>query len=591
MVRIFSFLLLYLAMASVIAATISVKTDRDPVALNETFRIIFTVNGSQDDEPDFSPLNQDFELLGTGQSSQFSMLNGRVSSSKTYTLSVAPLRAGKITIPAISFGKDSSQPMTITVNKASQGRQPAGPPAPQADANLMYMTLEPDTQSPYVQQQVILKLKIYRSKQWADASLSDPSVTGAEASVQQLGKPKTYSTIVKGKNYQVTELRYAIFPQQSGQLTINPFQVTARFAAGVKKQSSPFRGFSSDPFFDDFFSRQTYTNQSAATRPITMTVKPIPADFTGKHWLPAKNIQLQESWSGDIDSLETGNPVTRTIALIGDGVASSQLPDIALVEKDSLKVYPDQPMADDQLSDAGLLSTRTFKFAIIPSQPGKHSLPAVEIPWWDISSDQMRIARLDTVALQASGTIPAQAQPATTPSPPTIQDPMVDDPVTAEAIAEQQSSPLMIKALAAAVFTFGLLWLITLYFLIKSKSRQADAKPVHKQQADHPGKLLKAVLSNLKSACKQDNPTAVRDALIEWAEAYWPHNPPHSLEEIASRLPDEPAQHIMQLSSSLYSAQTSGWDGNAIYRSISQLPVKKHETKTKSNDVLEPLYR
>ena len=34
----------------------------------------------------------DFELLGTGQSSQFSMINGNVTSSKTFTLTVSPLR-------------------------------------------------------------------------------------------------------------------------------------------------------------------------------------------------------------------------------------------------------------------------------------------------------------------------------------------------------------------------------------------------------------------------------------------------------------------------------------------------------------------
>ena len=53
-------------------------------------RIIFKAEGSLDGEPDFAPLNQDFELLGTGQSSQFSMINGNVTSSKTFTLTVSP---------------------------------------------------------------------------------------------------------------------------------------------------------------------------------------------------------------------------------------------------------------------------------------------------------------------------------------------------------------------------------------------------------------------------------------------------------------------------------------------------------------------
>ena len=174
------------------AATISVNVDRDTVAVNETFRVIFKAEGSLDGEPDFAPLNQDFELLGTGQSSQFSMINGNVTSSKTYTLTVTPLRQGKLTIPPISFGRDQSPAKDITVTAAGQRQAQPMPSGPAADPNLMFMTVEADTLEPYVQQQVILKLRVFRRKQWKDASLSDPNLEGVEASVQQLGKTVTY---------------------------------------------------------------------------------------------------------------------------------------------------------------------------------------------------------------------------------------------------------------------------------------------------------------------------------------------------------------------------------------------------------------
>lgn len=592
MVRKFSMLLLFLVATSASAATISVKVDRDPVAMNETFRIIFTAEGSLDGEPDFSALNQDFELLGTGQSSQFSMINGKVSSSKTYTLSVAPLRQGKLTIPSISFGKDKSQPTEITVTAASKRSSRATPPAPAASPDLMFMTLETDTLQPYVQQQVILKLRVYRRKQWAEANLSDPVLEGVEANIQQLGKEVAYDSMVKGKNYQVTELRYLMFPQQSGTLVINPFQVTARFPAGVKKQQSPFRGFSSDPFFDDFFSRRTYVTQSAKSTPLTLTVKPIPAAFTGKHWLPAKDIQLQQTWSGDISGLETGEPVTRTIAIIGDGVASSQLPEITLPESDQLKVYPDQPVVNEQVTDAGLLSTHTLKFAMIPTRPGRHQVPAIEVPWWDISIDRMRIAKLDSASLLATGTIqtPQQNQAAVIPpaATPTVTTEDSEQPSVGETDTPPAEST-MVQLLLAAVITLALLWMATMFYLIKTRNR-ANGSAEPEQESEHKPDRKRS-LKELAAACRQNNAGKVRDTLIEWAKSQWPGDPPNSLEDIASRMPADSGAPIMQLSASLYSPDAARWDGNAIYRAISELPSDKGSNNPAKDDVLQPLYR
>jgi hypothetical protein len=590
-VKKFSVLLLFLVVTSASAATISVKVDRDPVAMNETFRIIFTAEGSLDDEPDFSPLNQDFELLGTGQSSQFSMINGKVSSSKTYTLNVAPLRQGKLTIPSISFGRDRSQPTDITVTAASKKSSRPTPPAPAASPDLMFMTLETDSLQPYVQQQVILKLRVYRHKQWAEANLSDPVLEGVEASIQQLGKEVAYDSTVNGKNYQVTELRYLVFPQQSGTLVIDPFRVTARFPAGVKKQQSPFRGFSSDPFFDDFFSRRTYVTQSASSKPLTLTIKPIPAAFTGKLWLPAKDIQLQQTWSGDISRLETGEPVTRTIAIIGDGVASSQLPEITSPESDELKVYPDQPVVNEQITEAGLLTTHTLKFAMIPTRPGRHKVPAIEVPWWDINTDSMRIAKLDATSLQATGTIQAPQPNQATGVPPAAMPTVTTD--DSEAAADKTEPPpgesMMVQLLLAAVIALALLWMATMFYLIKTRNRASAVTEPEPESEHKPDR--KRSLKELADACRQDNPGMVRDALIEWAKNQWPGDPPNSLEDIAGRMPGESGAPVMQLSASLYSPDAARWDGSAIYEAVSKLTTDKSSSNPAKDDVLQPLYR
>jgi hypothetical protein len=572
------------------AATISVKADRDPVALNESFRIIFTAEGSLDGEPDFGPLNKDLQLLGTGQSSQFSMVNGKVSSSKTYTLTVAPLRQGKITIPPISFGRDKSPPLSVTIVAAGSNRSQSAPAAPAANKNLMFITSEIDTAAPYVQQQIILKVSVFRRKQWAEASLSEPGFDGVEMRIQPLGKETTYDTTIKGKAYQVTELRYALFPQQSGELNIAPFTVTAKFPAGVKKQRSrsPFGGFSNDPFFDDFFSRQTYAKKTAVSKPIQLQIKPIPKSFTGKHWLPAKDIQLQETWSGDVSQLKVGEPVTRTLAIIGDGVGTGLLPDITMAETDQLKNYPDQPVTDEQPSSKGLLSTRTQKFAVIPSQPGQHNIPAIEIPWWNTSLDKIQIARIPAGHITASGAALAAARPVEPPTP-AVSEPeeetSIDSPLVDTIPAGEAG---IYKLLLAIIGVLTMLWLVTLYALIRNKRSPATspkAKSVNGKASQ------KAALKQLQIACQKKQPTAVRDALIQWAKTHWPHNPPNNLEDIAMQLPIDAARDINRLSSNLYGQDKDDWDAQAIWQAIKGLSATSNGTRNTNDDALEPLYR
>ena len=572
------------------AATITVTTDRDPVAMNENFRITFKAEGSLDGEPDFSPLNKDFRLLGTSQSSSFSMVNGNISSSKSFTLTVAPLRQGDITIPAISFGRDKSPEKTVKTVAPGSMPHRSRPSVPQASRDLMFVTSEVDNNSPYVQQQVILRVKVHRLRSWKSASMTPPYVDGPEARFQKLGRAANYTKRIGNRVYEVTEETHVFFPQESGELTIAPFQVTARFPAGKQQQRSPFGGLSNDPFFDDFFSRTTYEKRQAQSKPLKITVRPIPKAFTGKHWLPAKDIQLRQTWSTDIDKLQVGEPVTRTVAIIGDGVGTDQLPEISMQESANLKNYPDQPVVDEQISPRGLLSTYTQKLAVIPSQPGAHEIPAIEIPWWNTETDKMEIATLPATRLSAAGDAVPQA-PARTDKPVAA-----DQPVAApDATGPVEPAPVagrdidMQTLLLAAVIILALLWLITLVAFFRKKSAPAPAVTSRKQPDDTV--QLKAAQQQLHAACQGQQATTVRDALIQWAKAAWPYDPPTNLDDIAARLPGERGTQISNLSKSLYGKGGQDWDAMAIWQAVKDIPVTGDDKPTGSNDSLEPLYR
>jgi len=216
------------------AALITTSIDRDPVNFGESFRLTFESSDSVDDDPDFSPLQKDFQIISNNVSSNMRIINGSISSSKKWQLVVLPNRPGTLRIPSISFGRDKSQAMTVTVAKG-QGRKNNN----RANQDVfLEVAVKPD--QPYVQSQIVYTVRLYRSINTANASLTEPQISGVNAVIDKIGEDRNYELTVRGKRYAVVERNYAIYPQASGIMTIS----------SLTFRGQPSRGsfFSFDPF-------------------------------------------------------------------------------------------------------------------------------------------------------------------------------------------------------------------------------------------------------------------------------------------------------------------------------------------------------
>lgn len=58
------------------AAGLSARVDSGTVAQGDTFQLTLTTNGQADASPDLTPLQKDFDVLGTSQSSSTQIING-----------------------------------------------------------------------------------------------------------------------------------------------------------------------------------------------------------------------------------------------------------------------------------------------------------------------------------------------------------------------------------------------------------------------------------------------------------------------------------------------------------------------------------
>ena len=178
----------------------------------------------------------------------------------------------------------------------------------------IFLQVKAEAKQPYVQEQVIVTVRLYRRVDIAQASLSEPELT--DAVIEKLGDDRNYNSVVNGVSYLVTERKYAIFPQKSGAMKIKPLTLTAEVIMNGPRS------------FGDFFGSPMTKTKRVLSQELILNVKPIPPGFTGKQWLPLEKLELNQSWSGDKDKMKTGEPLTRTLTLTATGSTVGQLPEL-----------------------------------------------------------------------------------------------------------------------------------------------------------------------------------------------------------------------------------------------------------------------
>ena len=121
-------LLLCLLCPAPALAALSASIDRERVSLGDSLRLTLTADGDEElSDADLRPLLQDFEILQRSTSSNISIVNGRRSQTKQLLVDIAPKRAGRLRIPALSAGTARSNPLEVLVAAQAQtstGGQP-----------------------------------------------------------------------------------------------------------------------------------------------------------------------------------------------------------------------------------------------------------------------------------------------------------------------------------------------------------------------------------------------------------------------------------------------------------------------------------
>ena len=570
-IRIF-FLFSIFATTVVQAANITVTTSRNPVALDDSFHLIYEADSSVDDDPDFSPIYKDFDVLNSSQSTNMRSINGSWSMKKTWDLAVIAKTVGKFTIPPIAFGKDISPAIQVTVKNSSSPNSVS----PDGQATIpakIFLESSIDKKTGWVQSQIIYTVRLLRTVSIAGASISDPETNDPDAIMHKISEDN-YQTTRNGIRYEVFERRYAIFPQKSGQLKINPVMFEGRVNA-----QQPMT------IFDQF--RMSGQLKRLRSKAVSASIKAAPDTINLQDWLPATEVQLLEEWSDDIQNIKTGDPVTRTITIAAEGLTAVQLPDLKFAEIDGLKLYPDKAVTEDRPASSGITGLKQIKVAIIPSVAGSYTLPEIKLQWWNTRTNKSESAIIPEQVLTATGSA-TTSNIVTTPAP--IQTQSTDQGQVD--IGEQQPAPITTLAAGDPMWkyialAFALAWLITLLLLFRKTRDGAANLPAQ----IHPARLpVKPAIAAVQKHAANNDAVQTREALIEWARAAYQDEYINNLSQISERCSPQLGQSIRQLNESLYSKEHLSWSGRDLLPHFKQEQALLGKHRNKDSSTLKPLY-
>jgi len=369
----------------------------EAVSVGDQFRLSFTLNenGSDLQLPDLS----NFDLLmgpTTSQSSSFQMINGKTtqSSSFSYMFVLRAKKEGKFTIrPAsikvngkiyesntlnIQVVKGQPQQQTAPAQQGNQAQEAA--PTGTVSKDNLFVRLSLDKTNVSKGEQIRATVKLYISQSVPLNGFEEVKLPSYEGFwTKEIAVPQQVSftrEVYNGKIYQVGILKKTIlFPQQTGAIKIDPFEITCLVRQKVGRQQG---------FFDDFFDNYRVVKAKVVSDPQTVNVKDLPnqpAQFSGA--VGSFNL------AGALDktNVKSNEAVTLKLTVNGSGNLTLINPPKIELPQD-FEAYEPKTTEHTIANDNGLSGSVTFEYLFIPRFPGNFTIPSIDFVFFNPSTHQ-----------------------------------------------------------------------------------------------------------------------------------------------------------------------------------------------------------
>ena len=349
--------------------------DRTQITLEDSIQLSVTIKGTQNTPPPELPSLPNFRITSGGTSSSTQIVNMERSISITHNYRLTPMNIGQFKIGPARIRANKkvylTQPINILVKKSTAPIQTGNRP--------VFLEATASKKEAYVGEQLIYSFKLFYRVEAKNFDLNMP-FGASHFQKEELGKAKSYQSVVNGIQYHVQEVSVALFPIKPGKAEIPP--ATLEFDIYHRPQNRSNGGPFSQFFNDPFFSQGTRAEHKVLrTKPISIEVLQLPEKGKPEE---SKNIIGNFNIVSNLgkDDLEVGDTTTLTITVSGNGnLRGVSFPEPDL--KKLFKVYPDQPEFNQTVRGNQITGKKVFKFALVPLKAGAAILPAFTFSYFD----------------------------------------------------------------------------------------------------------------------------------------------------------------------------------------------------------------
>jgi len=392
--------------------SISAQTDRTELTITENLYLTVTVsaNSGSAPEPTIPPMSS-FNAYSSGRSQSISIVNGKITTSVSFTYILTPRFVGRQTIPAISVYNGREKAMTpeieINVTKSAPVKPPAAQSRPQQPARQnaadgaarqtaakadipIFLKAETDRKTAYPGQQINLIVRFYT----AIPLTSNPQYLPPAYKnliFEDLPPVRNGEIAIKGIRYSYSEIKTALFGLSPGPASVSPASVIAQVQSD--EQIDPF-----DPnFFQKFFSMNGAqgATKEFRTSNLTLNILPLPegapASFTGATG--------KYTISSELDRKQTrqGEAVNLSVTVSGNGslktITAPKLSNLT-----NFKVFDTLSSLSISKSNDIISGKKVFTTVIVPRSEGHIRIPPVKFSFFDPEAQAYR--EIETAPLE-----------------------------------------------------------------------------------------------------------------------------------------------------------------------------------------------
>ncbi len=423
----------------------------------------------------------------------------KVQSSLSHRYTMRALAAGTFEFsPAVAEvdGKTyRSNPLTIVVLPSGQAATsgaatPSTPPelgkelsGARYDPRAFLRTVV-EQKEVYIGQQVNVAVYLYTNVGVAGRSVNPtkPAMDGFWVHEEQITSLEGPIVQVNGVRFRAYLLQKSIaFPQRTGELTIGAPKVT--FDLGTAS----------------LFDAPQRVERIGV--PVPIEVKPLPTPgppdaFVGKYSVRARL---------DRSSVKTGNAVTLRVEATGVGNIQDlriELPPIA-------GVRALQPVIRDEQRFHGkaLGGTRSWEWILIPETPGRHTVPSIQLNYFDPESEQYGSASTEALTFSATGVAtPVKATLSPKKAPPK-RETAVFGPIRMYSALTRGATPVRQRPWFAWLLALPPLFFILFTIGVGLRRR-------HRSQKIAAGAVQRALIGEARQALRKDDPRAFYDRIV-----------------------------------------------------------------------------